>query len=65
MLITGKVTEQMMLNEGMIRGGRLAVPYSPTEPLYYGYELKYPHEMKDDDFDKIEEYFLHHHKTIK
>lgn len=63
MLITDKrikVTEQMMFDNGLsffLTTGRIGVPFSATqkEPITW---KPMDWELTDQDFDKIEDYFL-------
>ena len=60
MLLTSEkieVTHQMMEQNNMTRYGEYGVPVDPKEPSK-GLSWKGLVQMKDSDFDKIEEYFL-------
>ena len=52
-----EVTHQMMEVNNMTRGMQYGVPVDPKEPST-GLSWKGIMEMKDEDFDKIEAYFL-------
>ena len=52
-----EVTHRMMEKNNMTRGVQYGVPVDPKEPSR-GLSWKGLMEMKDEDFDKIEDYFL-------
>ncbi|MBC7486068.1 MAG: DUF550 domain-containing protein [Cytophagaceae bacterium] len=60
MLITDDkivVTSEMMTDANMMRGGEFGIPVDPKDPSK-GLQWKHAFECEDDDFEKIEEYFL-------
>lgn len=60
MLITDlkiEVTLEMMQAANMTRGNQYGVPVDPSNPAR-GLKWKTFVQLQDDDFDKIEDYFL-------
>lgn len=52
-----EVTHQMMAQNNMTRNGQYGIPVDPKLPSK-GLKWKSFLEMQDEDFNKIEEYFL-------
>lgn len=52
-----RVTHDMMVKKGMTRGAQYGIPVDPKEPPK-GLRWKDIIEMKDEDFNSIEEYFI-------
>ena len=52
-----QVTHQMMVSNNMVKCDQYGVPVDPKNPTL-GLIWKYLGLMEDDDFDKIEEYFI-------
>lgn len=60
MIITNEkieVTHQMLVRNNMVRDNQYGVPVDPKNPSN-GLSWKYIGLMTDEDFDKIEEYFI-------
>jgi hypothetical protein len=59
-----EVTIQMLVAENMTRGQMFGIPVDPANPSA-GLSWKTFSELKDSDFDKMEEYFLNKQKESK
>lgn len=56
-----EVTHQMMESNNMTRGSQYGIPLDPENP-HKGLHWKSIMTMTNEDFDKIEEYFINKNK---